>query len=90
MNFTTSKTDRHLSRQNFCQRISVMKTNTGVFVTFTPYCDHSRCGESDSPEVGPKPTCAMTTVRPFPDGKEKTTLVPKSILLDYYYTFTFT
>ena len=29
-----SKTDRHLSRQKVCQRISVMKTNTGVFVVF--------------------------------------------------------
>ena len=32
--FTTSKTDRHLLRQKVCQRISVMKTNTGVFVVF--------------------------------------------------------
>ena len=32
--FTTSKTDRHLLRQKVRQRISVMKTNTGVFVFF--------------------------------------------------------
>ena len=32
--FTTSKTDRHLLRQKVRQRISVMKTNTGVFVVF--------------------------------------------------------
>ena len=30
-----SKTDRHLLRQKVCQRISVMKTNNGVFVVFT-------------------------------------------------------
>ena len=30
--FTTSKTDSHLLGQKVCQRISVMKTNTGVFV----------------------------------------------------------
>ena len=29
-----SKTDRHLLRQKVRQRISVMKTNTGVFVVF--------------------------------------------------------
>jgi hypothetical protein len=29
-----SKTDCHLLRQKACQRISVMKTNTGVFVVF--------------------------------------------------------
>ena len=29
-----SKMDRHLLRQKVCQRISVMKTNTGVFVVF--------------------------------------------------------
>ena len=40
-----------------------------------------------SPDVGSKPTCAMTIVKPFPDGKEKTTLVPKSNLLNCY-TFT--
>ena len=57
---------------------------SGMQFGLTPYSDHSRCGESDSPEVGSKPTCAITIVRPFPDGKEKTTLVPKSILLDYY------
>ena len=34
MSFTTSKTDRHLLRQKVRQRISVMKTNTGVFVVF--------------------------------------------------------
>ena len=44
--------------------------------------------DNSPPEVGSKPTCAITIVRPFPDGKEKTTLVSKSILLDYYYTFT--
>ena len=33
--FTTSKTDCHLSRQKVGQRISVMKTNTGIFVVFT-------------------------------------------------------
>ena len=32
--FTTSKTGRHLLRQKVHQRISVMKTNTGVFVVF--------------------------------------------------------
>ena len=32
--FTTSKTDRHLLCQKVRQRISVMKTNTGVFVVF--------------------------------------------------------
>ena len=32
--FTTSKMDRHLLHQKVCQRISVMKTNTGVFVVF--------------------------------------------------------
>ena len=32
--FTTSKSDRQLSRQKIRQRISVMKTNTGVFVVF--------------------------------------------------------
>ena len=32
--FTTSKTDRQLLRQKVHQRISVMKTNTGVFVVF--------------------------------------------------------
>ena len=32
--FTTSKTDRQLLRQQVRQRISVMKTNTGVFVVF--------------------------------------------------------
>ena len=32
--YTTSKTDRHLLRQKVRQRISVMKTNTGVFVVF--------------------------------------------------------
>ena len=40
--------------------------------------------DNSPPEVGSKPTCAITIVRPFPDGKEKTTLVPKSILIDYY------
>ena len=35
-----------------------------------PYCDHSRCSKSDSPEVGSKPICAMTIVRPFLDGTE--------------------
>ena len=29
-----SKTDGHLLHQKVCQRISVMKTNTGVFVVF--------------------------------------------------------
>ena len=29
-----SKTDRHLLHQKVCQRISVMKTNTAVFVVF--------------------------------------------------------
>ena len=29
-----SKTDRQLFRQKVCQRISVMKTNTGVFDVF--------------------------------------------------------
>ena len=32
--FTTSKTDHHLLHQKVRQRISVMKTNTGVFVVF--------------------------------------------------------
>ena len=32
--FTTSKTDRQLLRQKVRQRISVMKTNTSVFVVF--------------------------------------------------------
>ena len=32
--FTTSKTDRHLLRKKVRQRISAMKTNTGVFVVF--------------------------------------------------------
>ena len=32
--FTTSKRDRLLLCQKVCQRISVMKTNTGVFVVF--------------------------------------------------------
>ena len=32
--FTTSKTDCQLLRQKVRQRISVMKTNTGVFVVF--------------------------------------------------------
>ena len=32
--FTTSKTDHHLLRQKIPQRISVMKTSTGVFVVF--------------------------------------------------------
>ena len=32
--FTTSKTDRHLLCQKVRQRISVMKTNTAVFVVF--------------------------------------------------------
>ena len=32
--FTTSKTDRHLPSQKVCQRISVMKTKTAVFVVF--------------------------------------------------------
>jgi len=33
--FTTSKTDRQLLRQGVRQRVSVMKTNNGVFVVFT-------------------------------------------------------
>ena len=40
---------------------------------------HSRSSKRDSPEVGSKPTCALTIVRPFPVGKEKMTLVTKSI-----------
>ena len=32
--FTRSKTDRYLLRQKFRQRISVVKTKTGVFVVF--------------------------------------------------------
>ena len=32
--FTTSKTDRHLLRQKVCQKISVIITNTCVFVVF--------------------------------------------------------
>ena len=32
--FTTSKSDRRLSRQKICQRISVMETNAGVFGVF--------------------------------------------------------
>ena len=32
--FTTSKTDHHLLRQKLRQRISVMETNTAVFVVF--------------------------------------------------------
>jgi hypothetical protein len=31
MNFTTSKTDHHLLPQKVCQRITVMKANTGGF-----------------------------------------------------------
>ena len=31
---STSKTDHHLLHQKVCQRISVMKTNTGVFVVY--------------------------------------------------------
>ena len=32
--FTMSKRDHHLLRKKVCQRISVMKINTGVFVVF--------------------------------------------------------
>jgi hypothetical protein len=32
--FTISKMDHQLLRQKVCQRISVMKTNNGVFVVF--------------------------------------------------------
>ena len=32
--FTSSKTDCHLLRQKVRQRISVKKTNTGIFVVF--------------------------------------------------------
>jgi len=32
--FTTSKMDRQLLRRGVCQRVSVMKTNNGVFVVF--------------------------------------------------------
>ena len=40
-----SKTDRHLLRQKICQRNSVMKLNTSVFVVFKtknePKCQFS-------------------------------------------------
>ena len=43
--FTTSKMDRHLFCQKVRQRISAMKTNTGVFVVFKtkrrPKCQFS-------------------------------------------------
>ena len=34
-----SKTDCQLLRQKVCQRISVMKTNAGVFVVFKTKCE---------------------------------------------------
>ena len=37
-----SKTDRHYSRKKVGQRISVIKTNTGVFVVFQTKCK-SKC-----------------------------------------------
>ena len=40
--FTTSKRDRKLICQKVCQRISVMKTNIGVFVVFKTKCE-SKC-----------------------------------------------
>ena len=48
--FTTSKTDRHLLHQNVRQRISVMKTNSGVFVVFKTIRE-SKCQFSGINEI---------------------------------------
>ena len=48
--FTTSKTDHHLLLQKVSQRISVKKTNTGVFVVFKTKCE-LKCQSSGITEI---------------------------------------